>query len=64
MIDVSVLSILLCTIPIFAVGFAYLLLDEPVTLQLVTGGMVILAGIVIIATEKAAVQEKTTHVIH
>jgi len=63
MIDVSVLSILLCTIPVFAVGFAYLLLEEPVTLQLVTGGMVILAGIVLIATEKAAVQEKTAHVI-
>jgi O-acetylserine/cysteine efflux transporter len=63
MIDVSVLSILLCTIPVFAVGFAYLLLKEPVTLELVTGGMVILAGIVLIATEKAAVQEKTEHVI-
>jgi drug/metabolite transporter (DMT)-like permease len=63
MIDVSVLSILLCTIPVFAVGFAYFLLKEPVTLQLVTGGMVILGGIVIIATEKSAVHEKTAQVI-
>jgi len=63
MIDVSVLSILLCTIPVFAVGFAYFLLKEPVTLQLVAGGMVILAGIVMIATEKAVVQERTAHVI-
>jgi drug/metabolite transporter (DMT)-like permease len=63
MIDVSVISILLCTIPIFAVLFAYLLLKEPVTMQLVTGGMVILAGIVLIATEKAAVTNKTAQVI-
>jgi O-acetylserine/cysteine efflux transporter len=63
MIDVSVLSILLCSIPVFAVLFAYLLLKEPMTLQLAAGGMVILSGIVVIATEKAAVQEKSAQVI-
>lgn len=63
MIDVSVLSILLCSIPVFAVLFAYLLLKEPVTLQLAAGGMVILSGIVVIATEKAGVQEKSAQVI-
>jgi drug/metabolite transporter (DMT)-like permease len=63
MIDVSVLSILLCSIPVFAVLFAYLLLKEPMTLQLAAGGMVILSGIVVIATEKAGVQEKTAQVI-
>jgi drug/metabolite transporter (DMT)-like permease len=47
-----VLSILLYTIPIFAVLFAYLLLKETLTLQLFAGGAVILAGIFVIATEK------------
>jgi drug/metabolite transporter (DMT)-like permease len=54
MIDVSVLSILLCTIPVFAVFFAYLLLQESITLQLFLGGAIILAGIVLIATEQTA----------
>jgi drug/metabolite transporter (DMT)-like permease len=58
LIDVSAASILLCTIPVFAVAFAYLLLHEPVTAQLIAGGVVILAGIGLIATEKAAVTEK------
>lgn len=53
LIDVSVLSILLCTIPVFAVAFAYFLLDEVLTVRLIAGGAVILAGIVVIATEKA-----------
>jgi len=50
-LDVSVLSILLCAIPIFAVLFAYVLLHEPVTLSLVAGGSIIVAGIILIATE-------------
>jgi drug/metabolite transporter (DMT)-like permease len=54
LIDVSVLSMLLCTIPVFAVAFAYVLLREPVTLKLVEGGAVILAGILLIATETSA----------
>jgi O-acetylserine/cysteine efflux transporter len=58
LIDVSVLSILLCTIPVFAVVFAYVLLHETVTAPLVVGGTVILAGIVLIATERAAVAAK------
>jgi drug/metabolite transporter (DMT)-like permease len=62
LVDVSVLSILLCTIPIFAVLFAYALLREPVTLQLVGGGVVILSGIVLIATEQTAVVEKSAEV--
>lgn len=48
-VDVSVLSILLCTIPVFAVAFAYVLLGEPMTSQLFAGGAVILAGIALIA---------------
>jgi O-acetylserine/cysteine efflux transporter len=52
LVDVTVLSILLCTIPVFAVVFAYALLHEPMTLQLTAGGAVIIAGIVLIATER------------
>jgi drug/metabolite transporter (DMT)-like permease len=51
LVDVSLLSIVLCTIPVFAVAFAYAFLGEPVTLQLILGGVVILAGILFIATE-------------
>ena len=58
LIDVSMLAILLCTIPVFAVGFAYFLLREPVTAQLVGGGVVILVGIILIGTEKTANSEK------
>jgi drug/metabolite transporter (DMT)-like permease len=57
LIDISVLSILLCTIPVFAVVFAYAILSEPMTAQLVAGGAVILAGIVMIATERKPAAE-------
>jgi drug/metabolite transporter (DMT)-like permease len=63
LVDVSVLSILLCTIPVFAVVFAYALLRETVTLQLAGGGTVILAGIALIATERTAVEEKQAPLI-
>ena len=52
LIEVSALSILLCTIPVFAVLFAYILLREPLTPQLLIGGAVIVAGIGVIATEQ------------
>jgi len=52
LIEVSALSILLCTIPVFAVLFAYILLREPLTPQLLIGGAVIVAGIAVIATEQ------------
>src|SRR5438094_2856579 len=52
LIEVSVLSILLCTIPVFAVLFAYALLNERLTAQSFAGGAVIIAGIAVIATEK------------
>jgi len=51
-IDVSVLSILLCTIPIFSVLFAYLLLGEALTPRLLVGGVIILAGIALVATDR------------
>jgi drug/metabolite transporter (DMT)-like permease len=51
LVDISLLAIVLCTIPVFAVAFAYAFLGEPVTGQLTLGGLVILAGILLIATE-------------
>ena len=53
LVEVSVLSILLCTIPVFTVLFAYALLHEVLTVQLFTGGAIIIAGIVVIATERS-----------
>src|SRR5215831_12464768 len=55
LVDVSLLAILLCTIPVFAVAFAYAFLREPVTPQLILGGKVTLEGILLIATERQAV---------
>ena len=52
LVDVSVLSILLGTMPVFTLLFAYVLLHEAVTLKLIGGGMVILVGIALIATEQ------------
>ncbi len=52
MIDVSVLAVLLCSIPIFAIGFAYLLLGEPVSARLGAGALTVISGIVILGTEK------------
>jgi drug/metabolite transporter (DMT)-like permease len=51
-VEVSLLAIVLCTIPVFGVAFAYIFLHEPVTRQLILGGVVILAGILLIATGK------------
>jgi len=48
---VSVLAVLFCTIPVFAVVFAYVLLGEPLTLHLLIGAMIVLAGIAVIATD-------------
>jgi O-acetylserine/cysteine efflux transporter len=52
LIDVSVLATLLCSIPLFALVFAYIFLGETLTLRLVMGGLVVIAGIVIIAVEE------------
>src|SRR5438105_1327289 len=50
-VDVSVLSMLLCAIPLFAVLFAYVFLRETLTLQLIGGGATIIAGIGVIAID-------------
>lgn len=54
LVDVSALAIVLATIPIFAVGFARLILGEPVSTRIVAGGAVILVGVLVIATERPA----------
>jgi O-acetylserine/cysteine efflux transporter len=52
LIDVSALAVVLASIPIFAVGFAWLILGEPVSARLAAGGVVVLAGVLIIASER------------
>ncbi|HEY2919506.1 MAG TPA: EamA family transporter, partial [Candidatus Binatia bacterium] len=53
LIDVSVLSILLCTMPVFSVFFAYTFLNERLTVPVLAGGAIIVAGIAVIATEQS-----------
>lgn len=55
LVDLSVLAIALASIPVFAVAFARLLLGEPISLQVVAGGGVIFAGVLLIATERRPV---------
>ncbi len=57
LIDVSVLAILLCLIPVFAVVFAYVLLGEPLTAPLLLGGSLVMAGIAVIAVEQRRAPE-------
>src|SRR5262249_46576216 len=54
LIDVSVLAIVLASIPVFAVACAWLLLGEPISMRVVSGGAVILAGVLVITTERPA----------
>ena len=56
LVDVSVLAIVLAAIPVFAVLFAWLLLEEPLTRRVLLGGAVILAGVLSIATEREPVK--------
>jgi len=53
-LDLAVLSIVLAIIPVFAVGFAWLFLGEPVTPRVLAGGALILAGALVVAMEPAA----------
>jgi drug/metabolite transporter (DMT)-like permease len=54
LVDVSVLAIVLASIPVFAVSFAWLLLGEEMSTRVVVGGAVILAGVLLIATQRPA----------
>lgn len=52
LVDVSVLAVVLTSIPVFAVGFARLVLGESISVRAATGGAVIVAGVLLIATER------------
>jgi len=54
LVDVSVLAIVLASIPVFAVIFAWLLLAEPITSRVIVGGAAILVGVVLITIERPA----------
>jgi drug/metabolite transporter (DMT)-like permease len=51
LLEVSALAIVLTTIPVFAVLFSRLILAEPISMRIAAGGGVILAGVLLIATE-------------
>ncbi len=51
LVDVGVLAIVLASIPLFAVAFAWLLLGETISPRIVAGGATIFAGVLVIATE-------------
>ena len=50
-VDVSVLAIVLASIPVFSVAFAHALLGEAVSRHALVGGTIVLAGVLVIATE-------------
>ncbi|HYC53495.1 MAG TPA: DMT family transporter [Candidatus Binatia bacterium] len=52
LLDVSVLAVVLTSIPIFSIVLAWLLLGESVSSRALVGGTVILAGVLIIARER------------
>jgi drug/metabolite transporter (DMT)-like permease len=47
-----VLTIVLASTPVFAVALAWLILGDVITWQMVAGGVVILAGIQVVAAER------------
>ena len=54
LVDVSALAVVLASIPIFAVAFAWFVLGEPLSGRIVAGGTAVLAGVLIIAAERPA----------
>ncbi len=54
LVDVSVLAVIIGTIPIFALAFAWLILGEPLSERVVVGGAAVLAGVLVISTERPA----------
>jgi O-acetylserine/cysteine efflux transporter len=52
LVDVSVLAIVLASIPVFAVSFAWLLLGEKLSTHVVVGGAMILAGVLLISRQR------------
>jgi drug/metabolite transporter (DMT)-like permease len=52
LLDVVVLTIVLASTPVFAVALSWLILGDVITWQMVAGGVVILAGIMVVALER------------
>jgi drug/metabolite transporter (DMT)-like permease len=52
LVDVSVLSIVIAAIPIFALVFAWLLLGEEISSRVIAGGALVFAGVLLIATDQ------------
>jgi len=52
LVDVSVLAIVLASIPVFTVALAWPLLGEAISLRTLWGGAAILAGVLVISTER------------
>jgi len=53
LVDVSVLAIVIASIPLFAIAFAWLLLGETISSRVVAGGLAVFAGVLLIATDAA-----------
>lgn len=53
LVDVSVLAVVIASIPIFAVVFAWLLLGEDITPRVIGGGAAVFGGVLLIATHAA-----------
>jgi drug/metabolite transporter (DMT)-like permease len=60
LVDVTILAVFLCTIPVFTVLFSYGLLREPLTAHLLIGGAIIVVGMVI-ATEHMSEADRRYH---
>jgi drug/metabolite transporter (DMT)-like permease len=52
LVGVSVLAIVIASIPLFAIGFAWLLLGEAISQRVLLGGAAVFAGVLIIAMDR------------
>jgi drug/metabolite transporter (DMT)-like permease len=54
LVDVSVLAIVIASIPLFAIAFAWLLLGETISSRVIAGGAAVFAGVLLIATDRGS----------
>jgi O-acetylserine/cysteine efflux transporter len=54
LLDLSALAIVLTAIPVFAVALAWLLLGETISARAAAGGAVVVAGVLLVASERPA----------
>lgn len=52
LVDVSILAIVIASIPFFAIAFAWLLLGEMISQRMIAGGAAVFAGVLLIATDQ------------